>query len=111
VTSVFPPPEGYEVIPVESDDPPAPEDLRFLAPDGEVVTYGELVAAGLVGEGRDTAAPPKQEVYPAFVEDSDEGRFRFDMAVGAAAVLISEPPESKHTQFCAGRLYLSGIET
>lgn len=64
-----------------------------------------------MGRDQDAPVPPKQEVYPAFVEDSDEGRFRFDMAVGAAAVLMSEPPESKNTQFCAAHLYLSDIET
>lgn len=59
----------------------------------------------------DAPPPPKQAVYPPFVEDSDEGRFRFDAAVRMAAIVMDEPPEGKHAQFCAWRLYVSDIET
>jgi hypothetical protein len=40
------PPEGYELIPAETDDPQEP--TRFRAPDGEIVTHEELVLAGLM---------------------------------------------------------------
>jgi hypothetical protein len=59
----------------------------------------------------DAPPPPKQAVYPSFVADADEARFRYDAAVRMAAHVLGEPPESKHTQFCAWRLYTSDIET
>lgn len=59
----------------------------------------------------DAPPPPKQAVYPPFVADADEARFRYDAAVRLAAHIMGEPPESKTTVFAAARLYHSGIET
>ena len=59
----------------------------------------------------DAPPPPKQAVYPPFVADADEARFRYDAAVRMAAHTMGEPPESKTTMFAAQRLYLSAIET
>lgn len=42
------PPEGYELLPAEDDEPQTPESTRFRAPDGEVVTLADLVEAGVV---------------------------------------------------------------
>lgn len=59
----------------------------------------------------DAPPSPKQAVYPPFVADADEARFRYDAAVRMAAHIMGEPPESKTTVFAAERLYHSEIET
>lgn len=48
MTLIHEPPEGYELLPADTDEAVMPEDVRFRAPDGEVVTLAELVAAGLI---------------------------------------------------------------
>lgn len=48
MTLISEPPEGYELLPSEGDEAVVPEDVRFRAPDGEIVTLAELVAAGLI---------------------------------------------------------------
>ncbi len=41
-------PAGYEIVPPEDDEPLTPENARFRAPDGEVLTLEDLVLGGVL---------------------------------------------------------------
>ncbi|CAB4130444.1 hypothetical protein UFOVP119_68 [uncultured Caudovirales phage] len=44
---IGPPPEGYELI--NDDEDCTADKLKFLSPSGEIVSYSDMVAAGLYG--------------------------------------------------------------